>query len=309
MTARPAAQQARDAARPRRIALVTHGFETTGGVGTVTRWLRDALLATGAYHVDIHSLATSSRDRCSRRLAAPGSWLRTSLRGAGDLPPREHRWGANAVEVEFMRYRPRRELTGVLRGYDLVQVVAGGPAWARAVAPAGVPVVLQVASRASWERSSQRGAQTLALRTWRAAMTGVTSRFEEAAVRGVDAVLVENAAMFDWVRSAGPARVVKAAPGVNTALLLPAPRWRAGGHLLSVCRLGDPRKGLDRLVRAYAGMVRRCDGVPDLVLAGRGALPAPVRDLVAELGLTARVRVRADVRHADLVELYRGASV
>ncbi|HEY2675037.1 MAG TPA: glycosyltransferase, partial [Rugosimonospora sp.] len=150
---------------------------------------------------------------------------------------------------------------------------------------------------------------TLALRTWRAAMTGVTTRFEEAAVRSVDAVLVENAAMLDWVRSAGPARVVKAAPGVDTALLRPAPRWRAGGHLLSVCRLGDPRKGLDRLVRAYAGMVHRCDGVPDLVLAGRGALPAPVRDLVAELGLTARVRVRADVRHADLVELYRGASV
>jgi glycosyltransferase involved in cell wall biosynthesis len=291
-----------------RIALVTHGFDTTGGVGTVTRWLRDGLRATGEYHVDVHSLATWSRDRHSRRLAAPGSWLRPSLRGAPGASP-EHHWGANAVELEFMRYRPRQELTRALCGYDLVQVVAGAPAWATVAGHTGVPVVLQVASRASWERPQQLAAQTLPLRVWRGAMTALTTRAELAALHGVDAVLVENTAMFDWVRSLGHEHVVKAAPGVDTERFAPARRWRPDGHLLSVCRLSDARKGLDRLIRAYAELVRRRDTVPDLVLAGRGPLAAPVRGLIAHLGLASRVVVRADVTPAELVALYHGASV
>jgi glycosyltransferase involved in cell wall biosynthesis len=298
------------APRPRSVALVTHGFETTGGVGTVTRWLRDALNATGGYRVDVHSLATSSRDRHSRRLAAPGSWPRGSLRAAPDGRPGQH-WGANAVELEFMRYRPRRELTRALRGYDLVQVVAGGPAWASPVVRRGVPVVLQVASLARWERAAQLAAQPLAARAWRGAMTALTTRVERRALAGVDAVLVENAAMLNWVRSLGHDGVVKAAPGVETEFFTPARwGWRPDGHLLSVCRLGDARKGLDRVVRGYAELLRRRDGrVPDLVLAGRGELPGPVRDLVAGLGLGSRVVVRSDVGPAELLALYQGASV
>jgi glycosyltransferase involved in cell wall biosynthesis len=209
-----------------------------------------------------------------------------------------------------MRYRPRRELTRALRGYDLVQVVAGSPAWASAVAGCRVPVVLQVASLARWERASQLAGQPFAARAWRGAMTRLTTRAEGRALAGVDAVLVENAAMFDWVRSLGHEHVVKAAPGVDTGFFTPAPGgWRPDGHLLSVCRLGDPRKGLDRLVRAYAELRRRRDGVPDLVLAGRGGLPGPVRDLVAGLGLASRISVRPDVGSAELLDLYRGASV
>src|SRR5438128_712892 len=122
-----------------RIALVTSGFDVGGGVPTVARWLRDSLRSTAGYVVDVHDLATSSRDPYSRRLLKPKSWARRSLRiRSGDEESLTH-WGANAVEIETMRYRPRRELSQALQNYDLIQVVTGTPAWAAAVVGVGVP--------------------------------------------------------------------------------------------------------------------------------------------------------------------------
>lgn len=295
----------------RRIALVTHGFDIGGGVPTVARWLYAGLEALGGYQVDIHDLATSRMDRYSRRLTAPGTWPRGSLQSTCGVrqPPHRH-WGANGVELEPLRYRPRTELTDALRGYDLVQVVAGSPAWAHIAARCAVPTVLQAATLVRWERRSQLVTQALPMRTWRGAMTRITTAIERSALTGADAVLVENDEMLRYVRAHGQSRVVRAAPGVDTTMFCPDPGgWRRDGHLLSVCRLADPRKGLVRTVRAYAEVVRRDDRVPPLVLAGRGALPEPVRQLVAALGLTRRVTVRTDVRTAELLDLYRGASV
>jgi glycosyltransferase involved in cell wall biosynthesis len=287
----------------RRIALVTHGFTVGGGVPAVTRWLKRSLETTGAYAVDIYDLATSSRDRTSRRLASPRSWARSSLRSG------EH-WGANAVELEFMRYRPRRELTQALRAYDLIQVVAGTPAWAVAVLDVDVPVVLQVATLASWERQAQLSDQALPARAWRRAMTAVTTRFERRALREATAVLVENDAMLRHAAATGQPRVRKAPPGVDTAFFTPNPAgWNRDGHILSVSRLGDARKGLDRTIRAYAAIVRRRNTAPPLVLAGKGTLSAQNWALIEELGLTSRVIVRRDVASTDLLALYQHASV
>ena len=148
--------------RPRRIALVTQGFCTGGGVSTVARWLRSGLESTGNYSIDIHDLATSSKDNTSRRLARPKTWFRRSLRSPSGSDDGVQHWGANAVEVEFMRYRPRVELTRVLRNYDLIQVVTGGPALAAAVMKADIPVVLLAATTAAWERESQFADQAIA---------------------------------------------------------------------------------------------------------------------------------------------------
>ena len=76
-----------------------------------------------------------------------------------------------------------------------------------------------------------------------------------------------------------------------------------------VCRLGDPRKGLTRAIHGYEMLLRLHPSAPDLVLAGRGTLAAPAAALVAELGLSKRIDVRSDVASADLVDLYRSASV
>lgn len=295
---------------PRRIALVTQGFGVGGGIPSAVRWLRDGLESLGGYSVDIHDLAASSRDVNSRRAARPTSWGRRSLRGPYDGLLRSHPWGANLVEIEPMRYRPRSELTRVVEEYDLVQVVAGAPALATAVTRAAVPVVIQVATSVRWERQATRVGAASGRRLWRDAMTGWATRAELDALRRADAVQVMNDAMLAFVVEAGQPNVVKAPPGVDTNRFVPptAP-WSPGGYLLSVCRLSEPRKRLDRLILTYRELVNFDDDVPALVLAGKGDLPAPVRDLIVTLDLESRVVIRQEVRPEELAALYRGASV
>jgi glycosyltransferase involved in cell wall biosynthesis len=293
-----------------RIALVTHGLAVGGGVPAVTRWLRDGLESRSDVTVDIHDLATWRADRASRRIARPSSWLRSTLRTPGEAPERHEHWGANAVEIEAMRYRPRRELTGVLRGYDLIQVVSGSPAWAAAVLNCGRPVVLQVASTAAWERASRDDDADPMMRAWRRWMTRCTTRIEATALRGADTVVVENDAMLAHVLATGQRRVAKAHPGVDTDRFRPpAGGWHRRGPLLSVCRLGDPRKGLELMVRAYGRLVGMDRTAAPLVLAGRGSITAPVARLITGLGLGDRIEVRPEVAPADLARLYQRASV
>jgi glycosyltransferase involved in cell wall biosynthesis len=76
-----------------------------------------------------------------------------------------------------------------------------------------------------------------------------------------------------------------------------------------VCRLGDPRKGLDRLIRAYALLCAESEPVPRLLLAGKGQLLPVNHELIEDLGLTKKIDVRTEVADNDLVELYQSASV
>ena len=116
--------------------------------------------------------------------------------------------------------------------------------------------------------------------------------------------------MQEFARSVCKTRVYWAPPGVDTKRFTPrAEGWDSTGYLLSVCRLGDPRKGLDRLVRSYALMTSQRASVPSLVIAGGGELPASLKRLIAELGLTQRVSVRSDIPERELPPLYRGASI
>ncbi|MEU8262036.1 glycosyltransferase [Micromonospora sp. NPDC048999] len=275
---------------------------------TAARWFHDTLTRAG-YEVDLHDLATASIDPASRRLAVPWTWLRRSIRMSLGTAVGWH-WGANAVEVEWMRYRPRRELSRALRGYDCIQVVCGTPAWAGVVTGLRVPVVLQAATVVAWERAAFFAQHLTLADRWRQLMAAGVSRLERTALRDVDAVLVENPVMADFVRSVGQEQVVLAPPGVDTSFFTPPiGGWRRDGYLLSLCRLADPRKGLDRLVDAYALLVKADLGVPDLVLAGSGTLPEELASRITALGLGDRIEVRPDVSPADLVGLYQGASV
>ncbi|WBB52099.1 glycosyltransferase [Verrucosispora sp. WMMD573] len=289
---------------------MTHGLHRNGGVGTVVNWLYEGLTATGRYTVDVHDLATSARDTSSRRILAPRSWSRASLLTRSGATPHERYWGANAVELEFMRYRPRSELAAALSEYDCIQVVCGTPAWAAPVLGAGPPVVVQMATLARWERGSHPRAQGWGSAAWRAGMTRLTSRIERSVLRSADAILVENQAIFDWLKTHDQSHVVLAPPGIDTYRFTPpSGGWRADGYLLSVCRLGDPRKGLDRMVHAYAEALRTRPGLPQLIMAGKGRPEPSVTALIGRLGLDGRVVIRPDVPAEQLVELYQGASV
>jgi glycosyltransferase involved in cell wall biosynthesis len=292
----------------KRVAIVTQGLDIGGGVPSVARWLQAALIATGRFSADVHDLATSSRDSASRRIASPSSWFKRSLATRSEAIGVTH-WGANAVELEPMRYRRRAELTRALKEYDVIQVVAGGPAIANAVVSAGPPVFLQVATLTGWERPSQWRQRLSVVQSWRICMTRIISSRETAALRGANAVLVENERMLKHVRSLGQTRVLKVHPGVDVARFTPRTRgWASDGYILSVCRLGDRRKGLDRVVEAYAQMAGSRDPTPRLVLAGRGEAPSELTRLISNLGVTELVDIRPNVSPDDLPTLYREAS-
>jgi glycosyltransferase involved in cell wall biosynthesis len=294
---------------PGRIALVTQGYQSPGGVPTVARWLAAGLRSKG-FEVEVFDLATSRADAYSRRLTSPASWLRPTMLAHEPSDVQVTHVGANAVEVESFRYLPRTELSYELSRYDLVQVVAGTPSLALAAARCQNPIVLQVATTVASERASQLATGGSALDLWRRAMTRVTSSMERRALCRVDAVLVENSQMAELVRSVSPTQVLLAPPGVDTERFTPRPGgWDSSGYLLSVCRLDDPRKGLDRLIRSYALMTSLHSQVPDLIMAGRGELPAELKLLIAEMDLETRIHVRSNVPQAELPSLYQGASV
>jgi glycosyltransferase involved in cell wall biosynthesis len=293
-----------------RVAVVTQGYEGVGGVPSVVDWLKVGLESSG-FVVDVHDLATSRTDGLSRRGLYPPSWFRRSLREGARDGDHCQRWGGNFVELEPMRYLPRRELSSVLRQYDLIQVVAGAPSLALVTRGLGPPVALQLATLVRWERHAYAAsARAASLRAWRLGMTALVSRMEIEALRRVDAVFVENDVLKRRIESLGHTRVTKTPPGVDTIRFAPSPEgWRSDGYLLSVCRLNDPRKGLLRLLTLYADVMARSPSPPALILAGRGPVPD---DLVAHaiaLGLDGHVRFLPDVDSADLPMLYRGASV
>jgi glycosyltransferase involved in cell wall biosynthesis len=295
--------------RPRRIALVTQGYQTAGGVQTVSRWLADSLRAAGL-EVQVFDLATARNDAQSRRLTDPRTWRTRPLVIPDQTEPQLSHVGAIGVEIEPLRYLPRADLSAELSGFDLVQVVAGGPALALAAIGSECPIVLQVATTVAWERESQLAFNRTPLTFWRVCMTRAVSLMERAAMNRVDAILVENTRMAGYVRSVCQTRVLVAPPGVDTNRFSPsAEGWDPNGYLLSVCRLGDRRKGLDRLIRAYALIRAQRTDPPGLVLAGRGPVPPRLMRLVENLGLHQAVTFRPDVAEVELPSLYQGASV
>lgn len=293
----------------RRVAMVTQGYQTAGGIQTTARWLTTAL--TGAGHeVDVYDLANSRRDPNSRRLISPASWFRSTLLSPDATDPRVIHVGSNGAEFEPLRYLRRSELTSELDHHDVIQVVAGGPALGLATTGSRTPVILLVATRVAWERASQLAETGRALAWWRGSMTRVVSLMERVALRRAAAVLVLNDEMRAYVVSAGQPNAFLAPPGVNTDRFSPAATgWTAAGYLLSVCRLSDPRKGLDRLVAAYALIRASRPHTPKMVLAGRGVISQALDDLITALSLREFIEIRSDVPEADLPGLYQGASV
>lgn len=294
--------------RPFRIAVVTQGYQSAGGIQTVARWLASNLRA-GGYQVVVFDLATSRSDPYSRRLTSPGTWRRSELTSADHADDALIHVGANGVEFEPLRYLPRAELTAQLELYDVVQVVAGGPALAVAASKVRRPIVVQVATTVAWERASQTGS-SYPLRIWRKGMSAITSRMEKTALRAASAVIVYNREMQHLVQSFTETRVELAFPGIDIERFTPQSElWSRDGYLLSVCRLNDNRKGLDRLIRSYALMIEQRPTLPHLILAGRGTLPPHLRQLIVALNLADRVSVRSDVPESCLAALYGGASI
>jgi glycosyltransferase involved in cell wall biosynthesis len=296
-------------ASPARIAIVAPYF--TGGISSVIGFLLRVLRESGRMHAEVFSLASSSRDAASVRLLSPSSWRRGVrsewIEWEGG---RARHFGAFLAELEFQRYRPRRALTRLLDGFDLVQVVAGTPSWALVTRQVARPVILQVATLAADERRAHLARERGPSAWWRAAMSRVTSRTDFKALRFVDTVFVENISMLEALRARmPPSRVVFAPPGVDTDLFRPDPGPQNGGPILCVGRLSDPRKNVRLLFQAYHHLRQIHEGPPPLVLAGHDGPSADDWSVAESLGIRGQIEFREGLSQDELAGLYRTASV
>lgn len=261
------------------------------------------------------SLATSHDDPASVSLTRPASWLRgaQSQEGNWESLSFEH-VGAIGGELEFQRYMPRRRLEESIGSCDILQVVCGSPAWANAVLGLHKPVSLQVATRARVERRARDARPGAAIDWWRKAMTEVTDRLDDRALRRVDAIQVENPWMLDYARKVNTGRDVDiryAPPGVDDTLFRPLASRDLNGdpYILCVGRLDDPRKNIGLLVEAYARLPEELRNRTRLVLAGSSGPPPSFWSRAEALGVRDRIEYFAKPSRERLVELYQRASV
>ncbi len=297
------------------IGLVVPSLELGGGVPAVAEFICQVIQRTGRFDVRLVSLSTTARDDVGVSITRPNTWLHNALAIKGVWRGRPFvRVGAMASELEFQRYQPRAALAAVLTGCDIIQVVCGAPAWANAVLGLGKPVSLQVATRAKVERRRRDANPKSLLDWWRKAMTEITNRMDDRALRSIDAIQLENPWMLQYSQQINKERVDVdiryAPPGVDTKLFYPlADRYAlTKQYILCVGRLDDPRKNICLLLNAFSQLPARLAHV-QLVTAGAGNPPPEYWAQVDALGLHDRVRHVHRPKTDELVRLYQQATV
>jgi D-inositol-3-phosphate glycosyltransferase len=222
--------------------------------------------------------------------------------------------GAFLSEFEFQRFKPRGVLSRLLCDCDLIQVVAGSPAWALSVADVGKPIALQCATRAVIERRRRDSIGGGTKARVRRLMNRITDRLERTALRCVDAIQVENQWMLEFVRAVNTGRDVLIRyhpPGVDCDVFRPglSRDLQSMPYILSVGRFDDPRKNVELLLEAYLQLSPSLRQKTMLRLAGLSG-PAPAFwARVQECGLNDSVTFERAPDMAHLVRLYQGAAV
>jgi len=302
-----------NAGRRATIGLVVPSLENGGGVPAVAEFVCRCAEGSGAYDLRLVSLVSAMRGPLGVAISRPSSWLHPTYTASIEWKGRPVTVvGSFMSEFEFQRFRARPALAHALRGCDIIQVVAGCPAWANAVTSAGPPVSLQVATRAVVERRRRDAHPHTVADRWRRAMTAVTDRLDDRALRRVQAVQVENPWMLEYVTSINRDRadvdIRYAPPGVDAHSFRPAsgrsPVERP--YVLSVARFDDPRKNVELLLEALRLLPARMSGV-ELWTAGMSPPPAAYFDRARSLGLADRVRHVDRPDRAQLVQLYQDA--
>lgn len=296
------------------IAVVVPLLDHSGGISQVADFIVRTIERTGFLKVHLVSLATSAADPESARLLSPSTWISSPKTRDGLWRGRSYTHvGAWLAELEFQRYQQRKVIANAIADCDLVQVVCGSPAWALSVCGLGKPVAVLCATRAVVERRRRDYRPQGPAGWWRKAMTAVTNRLDDSALRKVDAIQVMNPWMLDYARTINVGRsdvdIRYAPPGVDAAMFHPlCERMPAQDpYILCVGRLDDPRKNIGLLLEAFDRLPLALGRV-NLVTAGSGEPPPSYWDRVRMLGLGDRVRHVARPSTEELVALYQRAT-
>lgn len=292
-----------------RVALVTHTMG--GGVWSVVRFLQDVLSRSERYQPEVIVLATSAHDMTSVRLLAPCSWLKgiqvVPIQADGG-PIRQV--GAFLTEFEFQRYQPRPALTNLLLEYDLIQVVAGTPAWGAVTRPLSLPVCLFAATTAQLERVAVIQRARGLRKVWTQRMTQITTRIERQTLPRMTHVFAESDYTQEHLNGhLEPARLELGPPGVDSQFFRPGSPYAVAGHILSVGRFTDPRKNVRLLIDAYIRLRKVMPDAPRLVLAGRTGITVEDMAYARAFGVAGQISVLTDISRSELCALYQNAAL
>lgn len=297
------------------LGLIAPALEQGGGVPAVARFVKNTVSSSGRYDLRLISLSTSAHDKSNIRVAHPNHWGRgvTTRRTQWQGWPLLH-IGAGIGELEFQRYRPRKALTEAVADCDILQVVCGTPAWAYAVSGLGKPVSVQCATRAKVERRRRDANPVGLVGWWRKAMTEITDRIEDRALRSVDAIQVENSWMYDYARKLNECREVDlrfAPPGIDAHTFRPARQrnLECDPYVLCVGRLDDPRKNIGLLLDAYALIPAAIRSRLRMVLAGIAGPSEIFWQRAEALHLRDQIQFIDSPSSEALVSLYQHASM
>ena len=291
----------------RRVAIITHDLSPVGGLPTMASFLYRTLERSGRYRPELILLATAVSDQASVRLRAPSTWLRgPELRRVKWHDLEYLHVGAWGSELEFQRYRPRRKLSRLLSGYDLLQFVVGSPPWLRAAADSGRPTLVWTATTTRADREGRMRSSSLPRRVWSSLMIQVAERYEQDAVRSANAVFALSDYTLRSVNAlSGGTGAILATCGVDTELFRPAAR-PTRDYIVSVGRFSDPRKNVGLLLNAYARLHSRVASPPELWLVGDPPTQAG-KDLIESLGIAGKVKLLGPKRGVELADIYRHA--
>jgi len=293
-----------------RIAVVVPSLAEGGGVSTVAKFLYEAINQSGCYRADIISLATSARDKASRRLLVPASWLAgVKIINVKWQNGEYQHVGCNLAEFEFQRYHPRRILTKLLNQYDLIQVVAGTPVFGMVTRNIKPPVCLFAATMVQEERATVIRHAKGWKKHWLIVMTRLASRIEKNVLENVTRVFGESDYTLRLMSSrVNHGQLRLGPPGVDTDVFYPG-SYCHDGYILSVGRLSDPRKNIRMLFEAYACLRQKMCDAPKLVLAGITPPPDEDMALAFRLGVGKYVEVQQNISEKNLAKIYRNAAV
>jgi glycosyltransferase involved in cell wall biosynthesis len=291
----------------KRVAIITNDTSFVGGLPTMVTFLYKTLADSGRYEPHLVSLATSASDSASAQIKSPKTWFRRPQ-------VQQVQWrnlafthfGVWGSELEFQRYRPRRELNQHLKEYDLLQFVVGSPPWVCVAEEVNRPVILWTATTTRADRTSQIQHGSLLKRWWSSMMIPVTERYEKRALQAADRILVLSEYTRESVTAIiGGEKVVLAPCGVDTSLFHPEANPK-GDYILCVARLSDPRKNVRLLLDAYEKLRHRTPAIPDLYLIG-DPLSTEIQQRLQKIGLGDNVHLIGPKHGEELAELYRNA--
>lgn len=301
------------AGRTPKIGVIVPEITNTGGVASVAEFVIRTIRERSNYQLKVVSLAMAARDQASLLLSDPRTWARGATVLDGDFRGMAFRHvGAVVPEVESRRYLPRTVLAREVADCDLLQVVSGVPAWANPVMGLGKPVSLQVATLIDVERRRLIERWSGPVGAWRRAMTRRIRALDDAVLKRIDAVQVENNWMLNHCKAvckAPDADLRFAAPGVDSDLFKPAnSRPALPGYIMTVGRMSDPRKRHMLLLDAYQLLCERMKQPPRLLLAGPDGPTDTFQNKARDLNLWDRIDVHVFPSKTELARLYREAT-